>query len=475
MRSSLVLLAACCLLAACRTTSGPSFEGLGEGLEGGPELQLPGQYAGTGGVPGGTGVPNEPTPLSDAQRQALMAQRRQTAESLWQRAEAQKNPKAAADLYEAIAEDYPEYPNAAEALYRQGLNLYRSGESIDSVRTFETYMSIAPVNPHLGDIEEMIYNSGVRYIRGRRGFFGKIFKSDDDGLNALKYVAANFPAGDYADDALLFLGNYYRDDDEPQIASLMFKELLMRYPDSEWSFEARKGLAQTYARRDQGSPYNAGFVDRDPREEVPDDPRAEAHAGPVKSSLELAIGQYDRFIERIDRDPGRCGEYSLQVDQVKALRQKARERLACKDDRTSAYYAKRGNANAALVYRRSAARWRGDETISCLPLDLEDPSAVPAPAQPITPTQPGMPTAATSPSGRLLPGRGPANTRSSVAPPTVGQDTKRRGARTILPDLSKSSVPPPAYDMPTPGQPQDFSGSSTIPRPPPPPNWPSGR
>jgi outer membrane protein assembly factor BamD (BamD/ComL family)/predicted small secreted protein len=470
MRISLALLSACLLLTACRTTSGPDFGAAGEALRGNDTLQLPGQYAGGGGVPGGTGVRDAAPPPSAQQVQALEARRLEQARALWQRAESAQSPAQKAGLYEAIADGYPEFPNAAEARYRQGRNEYLAHAYMDSVRTLEEYMQIAPVNPHLGDIEEMIYDSGVRYIRNKGGFFANIFKTDEDGLNALRYVAASFPAGDYADDALLFLGNYYRDDQEPDTAVLMYKELLMRYPDSEWSFEARKGLASTYAARDQGPPYNAGFVDRDPREDVPDDPRAEAHAGPVKSSLELAIGQYDRFIERIDRDPGRCGEYTLQVDEVKRQRQIAREKLALKDDRVAAYYAKRGDKNAALVYRRSAARWRGDESISCLPLDLTDPSAVPGVA-PVVPTQPGMPVSATTSSGQLIRGAGPGSGRSSIPAPTVGQDPQRRGSQTYLPDLSRSAVPPPAYDMPTPGVPQDFSGSSTLPPPPPPPNW----
>ena len=457
----IVLLLACLVLPACRTTAGPDFGDAGGMFQGNDQLALPGQYAGAGGVPGGTGVTDAPPPPSQAQMRAIQERRLQQARNLWARAEASQSPAQKAGIYETLADEYPEFPNAAEARYRQGRNEYLCRQYMDSVNTLREYMQIAPVNPHLHLIEEMIYDSGVRYIRDKGGFFANTFKTDEDGLNALRYVASNFPAGEYADDALLYLGNYYRDDDEPQIASLMFKELLMRYPDSEWSFEARKGLARTYAQRDQGQPYNAGFVDRDPREEVPDDPRAEAHAGPVKSSLELAIEQYDRFIERIDRDPGRCGEYAQQVDNVRALRQQAREKLACKDDAIAAYYARRGNRNAAMVYRRSAARWRGDTSISCLPLDLEDPSCVPPP---VSPGQPGV----------VVPLNRPPTGRSTVTP-TVTQDTQRRRGQVVVPDLSRSSVPPPAYDMPTPGVPQDFSGSSTVPPPPQPPGWPPGR
>ncbi|MDA1194039.1 MAG: outer membrane protein assembly factor BamD, partial [Planctomycetota bacterium] len=260
------------------------------------QLDVPGQYAGSGSSPHTPKNGEAPPPPSEDELRRTFEARARQADALWQRAEAARGDEAKADIYEDIADDYPEYERAAEARYREGVHRYGEREWMDSIQAFQSYMEVAPVNPNVPEVEEKIYRAALARLAAKGGIFA-IFQTDDEALDALRYVALTFPAGRYADDALLTLGRYYqKDPEELQRAMLYFKELLIRYPNSEWSFEARRALGDTYALRDQGTPYHAGFVDRDPREEVPDDERALAHAGPVRSGLVMATEEYDKYL-----------------------------------------------------------------------------------------------------------------------------------------------------------------------------------
>lgn len=470
MRQTVLALCFVFALPACSNVTGPDLPDFMQGTGGmnAPELDIPGQYTGSGeGTPRGQ---EAGLPADEAQLRAMFEQRNRQATTLWNRAEAARSDGAKADIYETIAEDFPEYPRAADARFRQGLHLYRSRDWMPSIEALKNYMAIAPVNPNVPQVEEMIYRAGVAELNSRGGLFS-IFQDDGEALDALRYVAMTFPAGEYPDDALLQVGRYYqRDPEELQRAMLYFKELLLSYPDSEWSFEARRALGDTYASRDQGVPYHAGFVDRDPREQVPADEQAEAHAGPVRSGLVMAVEQYDKYLERIERDPGRQAEYQAQVARVENSRRCAREALAQKDLRTARWYAARGEQRAAEVYRRSARMWRGQPVEPLPTADCRVPFPdAPAPSAVAGPASPGG--VVTPPPGTIPPNVVPGTTRPPQQP-TLPQPSAVPG--TILPP----QPPQPGQQLGG-GAPQATSptiqpgagGSRRVPPPPPPPNW----
>lgn len=467
------VLALCVLLGlpACSNVTGPELPEFMQGAGGGlaaRELNLPGQYVGSGDTAAATQgrAEDAPPPPNEAQLRALFEERNRQATALWNRAEAARGDAAKADIYETIADDFPEYPRAADARYREGLHLYRAGDWMDSIDALQAYMQIAPVNPNIPEVEEMIYRAALARLNSSGGLLS-IFQDDGVALDALRYVAMTFPAGEYPDDALLTVGRYYqRDPEELQRAMLYFKELLLRYPDSEWSFEARRALGETYALRDQGTPYHAGFVDRDPREEVPPDEAAQAHAGPVRSGLEMAAGEYDKYLERIERDPGRQAEYAAQVARVEEQRRRAREALAQKDLRTARWYAERGEQRAAEVYRRSARMWRGQPVE---PLPTAD-CAVPFPGASAPSAVPGPSTPGgvrTPPPGTIPPsGPRPRTTPPVPAPPSsapTGTDPFVTPPRVTLPRDNPTNA--------TVTQPRPRRGPMSPPPPPPPPNW----
>ncbi len=215
-------------------------------------------------------------------------------------------------------------------------------------------MRLAPVNPHLAEVEEYLYESGVRYVEPPQALLRRL-RRRPGGRGRPELRVRDVHRGQYADDALLALGDYFRKEGEWMAAVLHYKELLLRYPDCEWSFKARLRLADTYFCRDQGVPYNAGYVVLDPREPVPE--AALIMGGPIESALELALEQYEIYIERMDADPARKAEYAQEVEYARCQRQKCREAIAAKDLDRGDWYRARGDRCAAIGSWRGAAWW----------------------------------------------------------------------------------------------------------------------
>jgi outer membrane protein assembly factor BamD (BamD/ComL family) len=372
--------------------------------------------------------------------EAQVAARRQrsvdAAEGLWNRAAALEtsNPGTAAGLYRELAENHPESPRAAEAKFREGRARYRAHQYQEAIDAFQRYMEVAPTNPNLAEVEELVFRSGVEYLATLHGFRA-IFNTKEAGYEALQYVAETFPNGAYADDALIALGDAHRteNDKEGWVRSVLaFKLLLLRYPDSPLATRARLGLATTYLTRDQGTRYNGGFTDLDPRESLPSDMEQAALMGRVVSGPELALAEYEAILA-----DGRATPAERAVAERGIVT--ARERLAQKDLRTANWYAGRSPA-AADTYRRSAAEWRDPSPASAPPATPASPLPAagppresPAPATPASPPPP-VPPRATPPAPTL----GPPPTVPGAGDPT----------RTAAPRVPGALPPPDSRRLP---------------------------
>ena len=359
-RTPAVLLLLALALAACAgsnrsTTSDLPFTG-----SGGTPLVIPSAPAGDAAARGVADPLSRPAapPMSQAQATEVARRRLEQAGRLWDQAESIEptNPDGAGELFQDVVDDYPEYEKAAEAQFRAGRAWYRAAEYDDAAEALEKYMRIAPVNPHLAEVEETLYQSGTRYIREPHGFLG-LFGTDEAGLEALQFVAENFRAGRYADDALFALGDYYREDAEFDTAALRYKELLIRYPGSDLALATRLRLGDTYFSRDQGDPYLAGFVDTDPREQMSEEEAKQT--GPVRSALALALEQYEAGIAWIEADPARRAAHAAEEACARRKREDCRERLAAKDLYRGDWYSGRGNRSGAVGFWQAAAEWTG--------------------------------------------------------------------------------------------------------------------
>ncbi len=504
LRRPVSLLAALALtsLTACTGTDVPDL--LASPLGTPSTLRLP--NAVSGGDPGG-GRPVEEGPKV-ATTPEEVAELKAEAEALWAKASSTRDQEDAGDLYGDLGDDYPESPRAAEARYRQGAAYFQAKEHRAAVEILARYMDIAPVNPHLADVEEMIYESGIVLLRPRSGIDSIIY-TNETGIRALEYVTATFPVGEYADDALLRLAQYYQAEEDWPSAVLHYKELLVRYPDSEWSFRARLSLGDCYLQRDQGSPYHAGFVDLDPRETYPTE-QARLLGADVRSSPRKALEQYEAFLERIELDPARRSEYGREVAYATRMRATVRESLAKKDLEVGRWYRSQGDRRGTRTYLTYAARFAdtpsgrsaarelaaagGPMTLPegtgarKEPEPIEDGLGVPparygglAPAQPVRPSTapvPARPGATRVPARPVVPQppHGHVPPRGHVPPPPAPRGyTPPFNPATPLPTRPLPTRPLPTRPPPTRPVPiRTPNGSRVVPAPPPPPsNFPA--
>lgn len=433
-----VLLALLLATAGCAGVEGPDVPDWlgGGGDQATRQVVIPNQVS--GGARNARPLPGSSDALVQAQGMTpeQRSQRAGEAEALWQRANQTTNLELAGDLYQELAADFPESPNAAEAMFRYGAARYRQGQWNEAIEALVNYMSSIPVNPHLAEVEEMLYTSAIRMLNTSGGL-QKLFVSNERPLNTLDFVAQTFPAGSYADDALLRIAQYHQQDEAWPLAVLHYKELLIRYPDSEWSFRARLGLADSYLQRDQGDPYHAGFVDLDPRETY-DTEQAQTFGADVRSSVRMALEQYEAFLERIELDPARRAEYAQEVAYARRMRSQVRNSLAAKDLRIARWYRGQGDRQAARTYLQYAAAY--DDT----------PNGRTAMAE-----------LRALGGASLRPGGTPVMRPPVAAPPVVGPG-RAVPTRVPAPRAPAAAVPvrPPT------------AGSRGVPPPPPPPAWP---
>ena len=360
---------------------------------------------------------NEGVALAEADKNAKAAAAKNEeaakAEALWAgaNATAARKPGSAADDYKKLADDHPDHIHADEARYLSAVNYMADGDWNGAVAALTQYMLDFPVNPHLREVERMLFDASGRVIEGARGFTG-IFKSDKKGFDGLKALVERFPEGELPDDALLRLGDEYVKKDDAVTAALNYRELLMKYPASEWALTARLRLADTYLSRDQGAAYHAGYVDLDPR--APRTPQY-AQNRPVVSCVQTALDNYQLFLTE-DRPRASAEEIAYAEGRIA----ECRARLGAKDRSISAYYAGKGDATAASTYAELAE-------------DVESGRPPSARLGPAAPAQPAV-----SP-----PGLGTTPAPLPPSPPRVITPTPPPAPQPNIP-------PPPPYAPPTP-------------------------
>jgi hypothetical protein len=286
----------------------------------------------------------------------------------------------------------------------------------------------------------MTYEAATNVLGSTRGLAG-IFRSDTLGFEGLQFLVDRIPQGAYADDALMALGDEYLRREEYEDAALQYQNLLLRYPDSEWSFRARLRLADAYLARDQGAAYHAGYVDLDPRitantAAVPN-PQYSANR-PVRSCVAAALEHYESFLERIALDPGRRAEYATEVGYAEGKVAECRRRLADKDREAASFYARRGAPAAAEAYRRYAANIEGGvawtEGIPPPPATAAAPAGTASPPV-VLPGEPSAPVVR------------PPPPPPAVAPPVVvpaPPPTVAPPPPTVAPPTFVPAPPPPA-------------------------------
>jgi len=234
--------------------------------------------------------------------------------------------RRARTLLRKVAAEKPPSPSSAEAAFLVGESYYRQRRYGKALAAYRKYVQEHPISEHLATAESRIFEIAVLYLEGKiRSFLGLIAHRGR-GVDALEFLLESFPRGTRAPDAQRLLADRHFRAGRWEAAALEYRELLQRFPDSEWRPLAQFRLGMCYYRQIRGAAYalvhleptGNRMIRRSAREEfaryVRDHPE-----GPHVEEARSAIARIDemsaekayhigRFYDRADR-PGTANEY----------------------------------------------------------------------------------------------------------------------------------------------------------------------
>jgi len=238
----------------------------------------------------------------------------------------------AARTYELISDDYPRTPEADQAEWLAAEAWYFAGELKLAQDYYQAFYDSHPLS-NLGELGERMYDIGVqRFERGKGGIVGLgILSTSENGLKALSWITAKLPNGTRADDAYFFIGKARMSGYQFDEAVLNFDQILTRYPQSEWTHEARFLRALSYLEINRGPPY-----DRD--------------------SLLRSRRDFSEYVRIVERSEALRTEYADRVTEAKAHIAETNERLARKNVLIANFYESQERFEAERLYLENAKK-----------------------------------------------------------------------------------------------------------------------
>lgn len=213
----------------------------------------------------------------------------------------------------------PPLAGSAEAAFLTAESYYRSGNRYRAMSGYKRYVEDYPISANLRDAEDRIFTLALEYIEGRvRTGFGLI-SHRGTGVSALEFILESFPRGTRSSEAQRILADYYYRDGRWVEAIAEYRELLQRFPRSEWVSIARYRIGMCYIRQSRGP-------DHDP------------------ILLERARDEFQRYTEA-HPEGSRISEVQTQLAEIDDI-------LAQKLLRTAYFYARDDEPEAALLYFR---------------------------------------------------------------------------------------------------------------------------
>jgi outer membrane protein assembly factor BamD (BamD/ComL family) len=238
----------------------------------------------------------------------------------------------AARYYEAIVSEFPRTPEADQAEWLAAEAWFQDDDLSTAQELYQDYYTSHPLS-NLGTLGERMYTIGVeRYERGRGGLVGLgIFSTSERGLKALEWITQKLPNGTRADDAFFFIGKARMGAWQFEEAVLNFDQILNRYPQSEWTHEARFLRAESFLRTNDGPDYD-------------------------RESLLRAQRDFEDYIRIVERSEALRTEYADRLKEAKAMLLDTNERLAEKSIRIADFYRSQERFEAERIYLEAAAR-----------------------------------------------------------------------------------------------------------------------
>ncbi|MFH1478673.1 MAG: outer membrane protein assembly factor BamD [Candidatus Omnitrophota bacterium] len=159
----------------------------------------------------------------------------------------EKNYKGALREFKKLLKYYPLSKQAPTAQYYLGRVMQDTGNVYDA---FKAYQKVIDLYPHTEFVDEVIerqFNIGLEFFSGRKyNVLGPLkVPAKDKAIEIFKMVFENAPYGKYADISIFNAGISYKDIEDYQNAIIMFKDLIDKYPNSEYVDKARYYLAES--------------------------------------------------------------------------------------------------------------------------------------------------------------------------------------------------------------------------------------
>jgi len=166
------------------------------------------------------------------------------------------------DLCRRVVDAVPESDFAAEAAFLAAEADLLAGNTRRALNAFKEYVQTYRFSAYLGRVEERIFEIGKRYLDGElRSFFG-LFSNRGRGVSAFEFLLENFPRGRRAAEAQRLLGAYYFEREKYEDALREYRDLIERFPESEWVPLAHFRIGMCYIRQSRGPVYDVSLLQR---------------------------------------------------------------------------------------------------------------------------------------------------------------------------------------------------------------------
>ena len=158
----------------------------------------------------------------------------------------EKNFKAALREFKKLIKHYPLSKEAPKAQYHIGRILEDRDNPYEAFKAYQKVIDLYPYTEFVEEVIEREYKIGEMFFSGKRIKVLGVLKmpAKDKAIEIFKTVIDNAPYGNYAEPAILNAGLAYKSIADHDSAIMMFKDLIDKYPNSEFINKARYELAE---------------------------------------------------------------------------------------------------------------------------------------------------------------------------------------------------------------------------------------